>query len=42
VRSQTVTTKTGQKLLDLKKAFDAGVITENEYERKRDDILTRD
>lgn len=42
VRSQTVTTTTGQELLDLKKAFDAGVISEKEYKRKRDDILARD
>ncbi len=39
VRNQTTTT--GQELLDLKGALDAGVITEKEYERKRKDILKR-
>lgn len=37
VRNQTTTT--GQELLDLKAARDAGVITEKEYDRKRKDIL---
>ncbi len=32
------TTK-GQQLLDLKKAFDAGVISESEYEKERKKIL---
>lgn len=42
VRTQTTTTTTGQELMDLKKAYDAGVITESEYDRKRDEILDRD
>jgi uncharacterized membrane protein len=42
VRNQTTTTTTGQELLDLKKAYDSGVITEKEYERKREEILERD
>lgn len=42
VRNQTTTTTTGQELLDLKKAYDTGVITEKEYERKREEILDRD
>lgn len=42
VRTQTTTTTTGQELLDLKKAYDSGVITEKEYERKREEILERD
>lgn len=42
VRTETSTTTTGQELLDLKKAYDAGVITEKEYERKREEILERD
>lgn len=42
VRTQTTTTTTGQELLDLKKAYDTGVITEKEYERKREEILDRD
>lgn len=37
VRNQTTTT--GQELLDLKAALDAGVISEKEYNRKREDIL---
>lgn len=40
VRTQTTTT--GQELMDLKKAYDAGVISEKEYERKREEILDRD
>ncbi|MCC7258072.1 MAG: SHOCT domain-containing protein [Gammaproteobacteria bacterium] len=32
-------TTTGQQLMDLKKAFDAGVITEKEYEKQREKIL---
>ena len=31
----------GQELIDLKKAYDAGIITEGEYERARGDILWR-
>lgn len=42
VRTQTTTTTTGQELMDLKKAYDAGVISEKEYERKREEILDRD
>lgn len=42
VRTETTTTTTGQELMDLKKAYDAGVITELEYERKREEILDRD
>lgn len=42
VRTQTTTTTTGQELLDLKKAYDSGVISEKEYDRKREEILERD
>lgn len=42
VRTQTTTTTTGQELMDLKKAYDSGVISEKEYERKREEILDRD
>lgn len=42
VRTQTTTTTTGQELMDLKKAYDTGVITEKEYKRKREEILDRD
>lgn len=42
VRTQTTTTTTGQELLDLKKAYEAGVLSEKEYDRKREEILERD
>ena len=32
---------TGQQLMDLKAAYDQGVISKSEYERKRKDILRR-
>lgn len=32
---------TGQQLIDLKAAYDQGVISKSEYERKRKDILRR-
>ncbi len=35
VRSEITTTTKGQQLLDLKKAFDAGAMTPDEYERER-------
>ena len=31
----------GQELLDLKKAYDEGVITEREYERAKKDIMRK-
>jgi uncharacterized membrane protein len=34
-------TTTGQELTDLKRAYDEGVITPREYERKRSEILRR-
>ncbi|MFN7609979.1 MAG: SHOCT domain-containing protein [bacterium] len=33
------TVSTGQQLIDLKKALDAGAITQNEYDTARDKIL---
>jgi uncharacterized membrane protein len=42
VRTHTNATTTGQELLDLKKAYDSGVITKDEYERKREEILDRE
>jgi ABC-type glycerol-3-phosphate transport system substrate-binding protein len=33
------TTTTGQELMDLKKALDAGVINQKEYEKQREKIL---
>ena len=35
IRSEITTTTKGQQLLDLKKAFDAGAMTKDEYERER-------
>ena len=42
VHTKTTTTTTGQELMDLKKAYDTGVISEGEYDRKREEILDRD
>ena len=33
------TTTTGQELTDLKNAYDAGAITQEEYEEEREEIL---
>jgi uncharacterized membrane protein len=33
------TTTTGQELMDLKKAYDSGALTEKEYQRQRKKIL---
>ena len=38
---QAQTTTMGQELTDLKKAYDAGVITEKEYEKSKKKILKR-
>ncbi len=35
------TTTMGQELTDLKKAYDAGIITEKEYKRSKEKILKR-
>jgi hypothetical protein len=35
------TTTTGQQLMDLKKAYEAGAISEKEYERERKKILDK-
>ncbi|WP_374658586.1 SHOCT domain-containing protein [Phenylobacterium sp.] len=40
-RTQVETSTTGQQLIDLKAAYDQGVISKSEYERKRKDILRR-
>ncbi len=39
VRAETTTT--GQQLLDLKKAYEAGAMTEKEYESERKKILNK-
>ena len=35
------TTTTGQELIDLKKAYDPGLLTEREYNVRKEDILDR-
>jgi hypothetical protein len=42
VRSEVTTTTTGQQLIDLKKAFDTGAMTRDEYDREREKILNKD
>lgn len=41
-KSSIRTTTTGQELLDLKNAYDAGALTKDEYEDEREKILDRD
>jgi hypothetical protein len=41
VQQETRTTTTGQELLDLQKAKEAGVISDSEYNRQRSLILQR-
>ncbi len=41
VRSEISTTTVGQQLIDLKKALDAGAMTQQEYEKERKKILER-
>ena len=41
VQSEISTTTTGQELLDLKKAYDSGAISESEYKRLRQQVLER-
>jgi hypothetical protein len=36
---QTKTTTTGQELIDLKAAYDKGIITERQYEQEKDKLL---
>jgi hypothetical protein len=36
---QTRSTTTGQELLDLKAAYDKGVLTERQYEQQREKLL---
>lgn len=39
--SNVSTTTTGQELTDLKAAYDAGAMSEDEYEKKRQQILKK-
>ena len=41
VKSEVSTTTVGQQLMDLKKAFDSGAMTQQEYEKERKKILDR-
>lgn len=41
VKSEITTTTTGQQLVDLKKALDAGAINQQEYERQKKLILDK-
>jgi uncharacterized membrane protein len=40
-RTELTTVSQGQELLDLKKAYDSGAITKDEYERVRSKILNK-
>ena len=42
LKSHTSTTTTGQELIDLKAAYDKGVITLEQYESQKEKILDRD
>lgn len=39
---QTSSTTQGQELIDLKKALDEGIITQDEYDDSKEKILNRD
>lgn len=39
--TQVSTTSTGQELIDLQDAYDRGLITEKEYQKKRQQILKK-
>lgn len=41
VHHQVSTSTTGQQLLDLQKAYDAGAINKEEYERERKKLLAK-
>lgn len=41
VKSEITTTTKGQQLLDLKKAYDSGAMTKEEYERERQRVLAQ-
>ena len=41
VQTETRSTTTGQELLDLQKAKDAGLLSDSEYNRQRSAILSR-
>ncbi len=41
IKSEITTVTVGQQLIDLKKALDAGAMTQQEYERERNKILNQ-
>ncbi len=41
VKSEVTTTTVGQQLIDLKKALDAGALTQQEYEQQRKKVLNQ-
>ncbi len=41
VKSSTTTTTMGQELTDLKKAYDEGIISKDQYEKSKSKILKR-
>jgi hypothetical protein len=41
VRSTTTTVSVGQQLIDLKKARDSGSMTQAEYDRAKEQLITR-
>jgi len=42
LQTHTTTTTTGQELIDLKAAYDKGVITKDQYDSQKKKILDRD
>ena len=42
LKSHTTTTTIGQELIDLKAAYEKGVITKEQYENQKEKILDRD
>ena len=42
LKSHTTTTTLGQELMDLKAAYEKGVITEEEYESAKEKLLERE
>ena len=41
VQQQISTSTTGQQLMDLQKAYEAGALTKEEYERERNKVLSK-
>ena len=41
MKSEVTTTTTGQQLMDLKKAYDSGAMTKEEYEKERQKVLDK-